>query len=139
MAGRGVPETVKTKDMTMTAVMAALICAAGPLSIFVGPVPLSLATFAVYLSGAVLGRKRGTLAVALYRGGREAWLRPAMMAAGTAVLYLTGTAWFMVQTGRTVGEALALCVLPFLPGDAAKIAAASVLAAPVRRAVLRGG
>ena len=62
-----------------------------------------------------------------------------MMAAGTAVLYLTGTAWFMVQTGRTVGEALALCVLPFLPGDAAKIAAASVLAAPVRRAVLRGG
>ena len=186
MVGRGVPETVKTKDMTMTAVMAALICAAGPLSIFVGPVPLSLATFAVYLSGAVLGRKRGTLAVALYLligmagvpvfsgfsggfqklagvtggyligylpcaflagtgteradgGGREAWLRPAMMAAGTAVLYLTGTAWFMVQTGRTVGEALALCVLPFLPGDAAKIAAASVLAAPVRRAVLRGG
>ena len=68
-------------------------------------------------------------------GGRSAWLRPAMMAAGTAVLYSVGTAWFMVQTGRTFADALALCVLPFLPGDAAKIAAASLLTVPVRRAV----
>ena len=57
---------MKTKDMTLTAVMAALICIAGPLSIFIGPIPLSLATFAVYLSGAALGKKRGTAAVGLY-------------------------------------------------------------------------
>ena len=57
---------MKTKDMTLIAVMAALICVAGPLSIAIGPIPLSLATFAVYLAGAVLGWKKGTLAVAIY-------------------------------------------------------------------------
>ena len=59
-------KAMKTKDMTLIAVMAALICVAGPLSIPVGPIPLSLATFAVYLAGSVLGRKKGTIAVALY-------------------------------------------------------------------------
>ena len=170
---------MKAKDMTLTAVTAALICVAGPLSIAAGPVPLSLATFAVYLAGAVLGKKRGTLATALYlligiigvpvfsgfsggfqklagvtggyligylpcafitgagaeRAEKEdrAWILPVMMAAGTAVLYAIGTAWFILQTGNAVGAALSLCVVPFLPGDAAKIAAATILAAPVRR------
>ena len=174
---------MKTKDMTLTAVMAALICVAGPLTIAIGPVPLSLATFAVYLAGGVTGRKRGTLAVALYlligavgipvfsgfsggfqklagvtggylagylpcaylsglgaeRAEKEgkAWLTPAMMAAGTLVLYIIGTAWFMVQTGNALGAALGLCVLPFPPGDAAKIAAAALLTNPVRKAVSR--
>ena len=173
---------MKTKDMTLTAVMAALICIAGPLTIAVGPIPLSLATFAVYLAGAVLGKKRGTLAVGLYlligligvpvfsgfsggfqklagvtggyligylpcawlsgigaehagEGEKKGWILPAMMAAGTAALYLIGTAWFMIQTGNTLGGALGLCVLPFLPGDAVKIAAATLLTVPVRRAV----
>lgn len=173
---------MKTKDMTLTAVTAALICIAGPLTISAGPIPLSLATFAVYLAGAVLGKKRGTLAVGLYlligligvpvfsgfsggfqklagvtggyligylpcawlsglgaeRAGereKKGWMLPAMMAAGTAVLYLIGTAWFMIQTGNTLGGALGLCVLPFLPGDAVKIAAATLLTVPVRRAV----
>ena len=57
---------MKVKDMTLTAFMAALICIAGPLVIPIGPVPLSLATLAVYLAGAVTGKKRGTAAVALY-------------------------------------------------------------------------
>lgn len=52
--------------MTLIAVMAALICVAGPLSIAIGPIPLSLASFAVYLAGAILGWKRGSIAVALY-------------------------------------------------------------------------
>jgi biotin transporter BioY len=46
--------------------MAALICIAGPLTIAIGPIPLSLASFAVYMAGAVLGSRRGTAAVALY-------------------------------------------------------------------------
>ena len=171
---------MKVKNMTLTAVMAALICIAGPLTIAVGPVPLSLATFAVYLAGAILGRKKGTAAVGLYlligiigvpvfsgfsggfqklagvtggyligylpcaflaglgaekaEDGRK-WLLPVMMAAGTAVLYTIGTAWFMIQTGNSLGAALGLCVLPFLPGDAMKIAAVTLLTVPVRRAV----
>ena len=57
---------MKVKDMTLTAVMAALICIAGPLTIAAGPVPLSLATFAVYLAGTILGKKWGTIAAGLY-------------------------------------------------------------------------
>jgi len=57
---------MKTGDMTLIAVMAALICIAGPLTIAVGPIPLSLASFAVYLAGAVLGSRRGAAAVLVY-------------------------------------------------------------------------
>lgn len=174
---------MKTKDMTLIAVTASIICVLGPLTVQAGPVPLSLATFGVYLSGAILGKKRGTAAVALYlligmagipvfsgfgagfqklagvTGGylvgylpcafltglgaelkfqrmKRGWLFPLLMAAGTVILYLAGTLWFMVQTGNTAGAALSLCVLPFLPGDAVKIAAVSLLAGPVRKAVL---
>lgn len=170
-------KAMKIKDMTLTAVTAALICIAGPMTIAAGPVPLSLATFAVYLAGAVLGKKRGTAAVALYlligcigapvfsgfsggfqklagvTGGYLAgylpcafltgigaeredrkWMLPVMMTAGTAVLYAVGTAWFMIQSGNALGTSLGLCVLPFLPGDAAKIAAVTLLAPPVRKA-----
>ena len=171
---------MKVKEMTLTAVAAALICIAGPLVIPAGPIPLSLATFAIYLAGAVLGKKQGTMATALYLligiigvpvfsgfsggfqklagvtggylagylpcaflsgiGGEQAekkerkWILPAMMAAGTAALYALGTAWFMIQSGNAFGTALTLCVLPFLPGDAVKIAAAVFLSIPVRRA-----
>ena len=172
---------MKIKDMTLTAVMAALICIAGPLTVAAGPVPLSLATFAVYLAGAVLGKKRGTIATALYlligligvpvfsgfsggfqklagvtggylagylpcaflaglgaermeKTGRK-WILPAMLVLGTAVLYTIGTAWFMIQTKNSFGAALGLCVLPFLPGDAVKIIAVTLLTGPVRNAV----
>ena len=172
---------MKIKDMTLTAVMAALICIAGPLVIPAGPIPLSLATFAIYLAGAILGKKWGTIAAGLYlligiigvpvfsgfsggfqklagvTGGyligylpcaffsglgsekaekrEKSWILPIMMTAGTAVLYGIGTAWFMIQTGNAIGAALSLCVIPFLPGDAVKIAAAVVLTGPVRKAV----
>jgi biotin transport system substrate-specific component len=57
---------------------------------------------------------------------------------GTAACYLSGTAWFMYSTGRTLSESLSLCVLPFLPGDAAKILLASLLAPRLRKALQNG-
>ena len=57
---------MKTKDMVLTGVFAAVICVFAPFSIPIGAVPISLATFAVYLAAAVLGAKRGTLAVLIY-------------------------------------------------------------------------
>ncbi len=173
---------MKLKDMTLIAVMASLICVAGPLSIAVGPVPLSLASFAVYLAGAVLGKKRGTIAAGLYLligmaglpvfsgfsggfqkiagvtggyligylpcawfsglgaeyigdGGKTKWFLPVFLILGTAILYAAGTVWFMMQTGKALGGALALCVVPFLPGDAIKMIAVTLIASPVRKAV----
>lgn len=172
---------MKTRELTWTAVMAALLCVAGPLSIAIGPIPISLATFAVHLAGAVLGAKRGTLAVAIYLligaigvpvfagftagvpkligvtggylvgylpcawisgmgekpvGECPAWRVALVMTAGTVVLYIIGTAWFILQTKNPLGVALGMCVLPFLPGDAIKIAAATAIAGPVRGVLL---
>ncbi len=57
---------LSTRSMVFTALFAALICVAAPFSIQVGPIPITLATFAVYLTGTVLGTKRGAVAVILY-------------------------------------------------------------------------
>ena len=40
----------------------------------------------------------------------------------TVVLYAIGTAWFMIQTKNSLAASMGMCVVPFLPGDAAKIA-----------------
>ncbi len=164
------------KELVWVALMAALICIAAPLAVPVGAIPITLATFAVYLAGALLGMKRGALAVAVYlllglaglpvfsgfnggvaplagptggyligylpcaaaagfvveRGGARRWTVPAGMIVGTAACYALGTAWFMFQSDTPLAGALAACVLPFLPGDAIKIAAASALAFVLR-------
>ena len=54
------------RNMVFTAMFAALICVAAPFSIQVGPIPISLATFAIYLTGAILGGKRGMVATIVY-------------------------------------------------------------------------
>lgn len=54
------------RNMVFIAVMAALICIAAPFSVPIGPIPISLATFAIYLAGGILGTKKGTVAVVVY-------------------------------------------------------------------------
>ena len=57
-----------TYQLTLTAVMAAVICVLGPISmaIPVSPVPMSLGSMAVYLAVTVLGMKLGTLSCLIY-------------------------------------------------------------------------
>ena len=64
-------------------------------------------------------------------------LVPVWLACGTAVLYAAGTGWYWWQTGGTVGAALTVCVLPFLPADAVKIAVATALILPLGERVRR--
>lgn len=73
--------------------------------------------------------------LSLSRGGDTFLRRCVFLLAGTLACYALGTAWFMRQTGRALAESLGLCVLPFLPGDAAKILLASFLAPRLRKAV----
>ena len=54
------------KSLTFTAMMAALCCIIGPLSIPLGEVPVSLQVLAVYLCVFALGMKLGTISVGLY-------------------------------------------------------------------------
>lgn len=49
------------------------------------------------------------------------------MVLGLGVCYLLGTIWFIHLTGWTLGKSLMTCVVIFLPGDALKIAAATIL------------
>ena len=133
------------------------------------PVPLTLGTFAVLLTGAALGPLRGLASVALYMvagmvgvpwfaggasgygfpsfgyvigfvlaGALVGWLarrgadRTPLTTAGTMVLgnlviYAVGVPYLMAATGMGVRAALAAGVVPFLVGDALKVAVAAGL------------
>ena len=55
-----------TYQMAVTAVMAAVLCVLGPLTVPIGAVPISLANFVICLTAWLLGPKFGTLSVGLY-------------------------------------------------------------------------
>ena len=55
-----------TYQMAVTAVMAAVLCVLGPLTVPIGAVPISLANFVICLTAWLLGPKFGTLSVAIY-------------------------------------------------------------------------
>ena len=59
-------EKLKTRDVALIGLFAALTVICAWISIPLGPVPVTLQTFAVFLAAALLGSKRGTLAVAVY-------------------------------------------------------------------------
>ena len=56
----------KTYDITITALMTAVTCILAPLSIPIGPVPISFTNLAIYLSLYLLGWKKGTISYLIY-------------------------------------------------------------------------
>ena len=60
------PQHSKTYEMTVTALMTAVTCILAPLSIPIGPVPISFTNLAIYLSLYLLGWKRGTISYLVY-------------------------------------------------------------------------
>ena len=167
-----------TRMLVSCALFAALTAVCAWIAIPIGPVPISLATFAVMMCGLLLGWKYGVIAIAVYillglagvpvfanfkaasalmgpTGGYIIGYLPYALLAGLAVprlqekffgrcvllvlgtiaCYALGTGWFMHATGRTLGESMGLCVLPFLPGDAAKILLSAFLAPRLRKAL----
>lgn len=56
----------KVYPLAMTAVMAAVMCVLGPMSIPIGPVPVSFTNLVIYLALYILGWKRGTLSYLVY-------------------------------------------------------------------------
>ena len=57
---------MKTKDVALVGLFAALTVICAWISIPLGPVPVTLQTFAVFLAAALLGSKRGTMAIGVY-------------------------------------------------------------------------
>ena len=64
----------KTYTMAVTALMTAVTCIVAPLSIPIGPVPISLTNFAIYLSLYVLNWKKGTINYLLHRRSENNWI-----------------------------------------------------------------
>jgi len=133
------------------------------------PVPLTLQTFAVLLTGAALGSRRGALALGLYAvvgmagvpwfsQQQSGWSFPTfgyivgfiaaaylagrlaergndrhvvktvgLMVLGNVVIYAFGLAGLMLATGMPFATALSKGLVPFLIGDAIKIALAAGL------------
>lgn len=61
------------------------------------------------------------------------------MILGTAVCYLFGTVWLAYQAGMSFEAALGAGVIPFIPGDLAKIVIAVVLGTQLRIRLERAG
>lgn len=183
---------ISAREVALAALFAALTAAGAQLSIPIGPVPITLQTFFVLLSGLVGGPFVGLLSqliylmigalglpvfagftgsVAVFFGPTAGYLFAfpiASAAAGAiyykrgrrfvisatlaaiiaeAIIYLIGVPWLAywlalqrnVGLSETVLTALTLGMLPFLPGDALKAAAAVYVATRrrVREIMLR--
>ncbi|MDO8531161.1 MAG: biotin transporter BioY [Dehalococcoidia bacterium] len=162
------------RDVLLVVGFSALIALSARIAVFLPftPVPITAQTLAVLLTGAVLGSKRGALALLAYiaegaaglpvfsagraglpillgpSGGyiwgflaaaflvgfltergwdRTVWTAALAMLIGTAIIYLFGVPQLAFVLSPTSGaalgldKALALGVLPFLPGDAIKL------------------
>lgn len=172
----------KIHTLTKTAIVTAVICVLAPLALPIGPVPISLATLAIYFALYLLDWKLSALSVVVYvligmvglpvfsgftggmgklmgpTGGyivgyipmallsgwiicryQNRWIQFAGLVGGTALLYVLGTAWFCIATGNPVGAALGMCVVPFIPGDLIKIAAAMLLGPQIQKRLQKAG
>ncbi len=67
---------------------------------------------------------------------RRTILTVAGMLAGLSACYVLGLAWFMISTGSKFVPALVACVVPFLPGDAIKIIAGTLLIRKLKKHVI---
>ncbi|MDO5417770.1 MAG: biotin transporter BioY [Lachnospiraceae bacterium] len=63
----------------------------------------------------------------------KTWIHVIGMILGTAVCYLFGTVWLAHQLGLSFTAGLGVGVLPYLPGDAAKILLTALIAPAIRR------
>ena len=172
---------MSTRTLTLTALLTALLCLAGPVTLPIGPVPLSLTTAVLMLMALLLG-ERALICCGLYlllgllglpvfsgfTGGLAALSGPTggflpgyllltaaagiickrtdnrclqafAFLAGNALLYLCGTAWYVHLTGTSPLAAAAVCILPFLPGDALKIIAVLTVGHAVKSRLKKAG
>ena len=78
----------RTRGIALAATFAALISVTSPISIPIGPVPITLQVFFVYLAAALLGPRYGSLSMLIYLGLGAAGLPVfAGLNLGTAVLF----------------------------------------------------
>jgi biotin transport system substrate-specific component len=165
----------RAERAALTATLVALIGAGAWCSVPFVPVPLTLQTLFVLLSGVLLRRwgflpplaylvlgalglpvfhnglagigvllgptggfvagfvAAGLIAGLAYESDRRS-VRMAGLVLATLAIYAFGTGWLVLSSGMTIPAAVAIAVLPFLPGDALKAAVAYTLGRRLERA-----
>jgi biotin transport system substrate-specific component len=164
---------MKIKNIILYALFAALTAVLSQIAIPlpVTPVPINLATLAVFMAGGLLGANGGAISQAVYaiigaigipvfakftgglnilvgptggyivgyivaawivgfiisKAGKKFYVYVISMVVGLFACYAIGTAWFMFITKNGLVQALLMCVVPFLIGDALKIILGSFL------------
>lgn len=161
-----------TRAVSVVVAFSLLMALSAQIVIPIGPVPITGQTFAVLLTGALLGSRLGAMAMIVYliegasglpffyggtsgiphllgpTGGyliafpaaafitgafaEHGWDKrfltaAASMAIGSAVIMLSGWAWFALVTKTQLSAAFQLTVLQFIPGDIIKILLAAAV------------
>jgi len=95
----------------------------GGIGKFAGPTGGYLVGFAAaaYVIGTISQKGRGRTAIDIFA-----------MVTGTLIIYAFGVPWLKIVTGMDFSKAAAVGMLPFLPGDALKIAVAIPIARALR-------
>jgi biotin transport system substrate-specific component len=174
---------IKTKDITLIGLMAAILCILGPLTIPIpfSVVPISFTNLVLYIAVFLLGWKKGTISYLIYlliglvgvpvfsgfSGGPGKVLGPTGgyllgflflavisgvfiekfrgklymyalgMTAGLLVTYTLGTAWLAYQLQLSFIAGLFSGVIPYIPGDIMKIAAALLVGPVLQKRIAR--
>lgn len=120
--------------LALATVAAYLLEGAAGLPVF-APGPLGIAHLLGPTGGYLMAYPLAALLIsALWRRSRRGFgTALASAAAGDLVILFGGALWLSVIHLASLRTALSLAALPFLPGDALKIAAAGGLAAAIRR------
>ena len=151
--------TTNTYAMAVTALMTAVTCILAPLSIPIGPVPISLTNFAIYLSLYLLDWKKGTISYILYlllglvglpvfsgftggigklagpTGGYIIGFIPMAIIAGI-VIDKFSQRWIQILgmiVGTAICYAFGVCVIPFIPADLIKMVIAMIIGPEIRK------
>lgn len=90
-----------------------------------------------YIAGYVLGA--GAAGFLAQRYGGKVWGASLALICGYLTYTALGTGWFMISAHSALIPALMACVIPFIPGDIAKMALAAVLARRLRGSFLKLG
>ena len=136
-----VPVTLQTFVVLAAPALLGLSAGAGGVALYVAAASAGLPVIAgpsVFgpTGGYLLGFIAAAALVAHYRTAPH-WRLFGVMAVASAVIYLCGATWLWAWSGESLSWVLSAGVLPFLPGDVAKLVAAWA-ATGVARASGRG-
>ena len=117
------------------AVLLFLVLGAAGLPVFAG-LNAGLGALAGPTGGYLIGYFPAAFLAGIFcKERRGFWGYAAGMLLGLVACYTLGTAWFVISAKAEIWYALGVCVFPFLPGDAVKIALAALLSVKVRDAL----